>query len=142
MKKLLIILPIIFILTACSRSVEVNNNSFVKMINDEFDYEIIESIDSVSKTQNDIMITYYFPKNFDITITAFSDIKTGTIIKYTLTGYESDKNFNSFSERFYNAISENNEHISIDSQSVDNSLIFVYEDLRYKTENENPTLKN
>ena len=142
MKKIVLILLLILLLTSCSESVEVNINLFQKNINESFGYEILSQEQLITEIKNGNEITYWFPKNYDICCALYTEPETGTIVKYTITGFSYDKNFQQFSKIFYDAISKNNGHIQKSTQTAGTLKIDTFEDLRYKKENENPTLKS
>lgn len=142
MKKIILILPLILLLTSCSESVEVNINLFQSNINESFGYEILSQEKLITENENGNEITYWFPENYNICCALYTQADTGTIIKYTLTGYGNDPKFQQFSKTFFEAISKNNKHIKNSSQTADTLRIEIYEDLRYKKDSENPTLKS
>ncbi len=143
MKKILFVLPLILLfLTSCSESTPLNINIFQENINETFDSEILnlEKLETVKKDDRNVI--YWIPDDYDICCALYTDPKSGIIEKYTLTGFIDDKKFDSFNEKFYKAITVNNSHIKKSNKTAGTLRLEVYEDKRYVTENENPTLKN
>ncbi len=142
MKRFLIILPLIFLLCGCGESVAVNIEAFEKNINQQFGIEIMNINEIFIQGEESDDVSYWLPDGYNVCCSMFCDKKTGIIKKYTVTSEKNNPKYESFCKTFEKAICKNNQNINISAYEADNLIITVYEDTRYLSQDETPTLKS
>ena len=142
MKRLLIILPLIFMLTGCGESVQVNIDVLSQNINKAFNKEIITTDEIITQNLKNEDVSYWLPKGYNVCCSFFSKPDTGVITKYSVTSSKDNPAYKSFCKTFEKAVYKNNENIRVSTFEADNLEITVYEDTRYITADLTPTLKS
>ncbi|MBQ8782904.1 MAG: hypothetical protein IJZ57_03945 [Clostridia bacterium] len=142
MKKLLILIPMILLLTACNESVEVNLSAFERNINEAFSYDIFIKDKVQTICEDDFNISYWFPEKYNVCCALYSDKNSGVIEKYTVTSQSDNTLFNEFCNLFKKGILKNNQNINSSTFESDGMIIKIFEDVRYIEKNYEPTIKN
>ena len=142
MKRLLIILPLIFMLTGCGESVQVNIDVLSQNINQAFNKEIITTDEIITQNLKNEDVSYWLPKGYNVCCSLFSNPRSGVITKYTVTSEKNNPAYKSFCKTFEKAVCKNNENIRVSTFEADNLDIPLYEDSRYMTNDTTPTLKS
>lgn len=142
MKKLLIIIPLIFILSACSYSSPINLTVLSQNINKAFSEEIFLINEITIVEEDEYNVSYWIPEKYNLCCSFFSDKNTGKIAKYTVTSNEDNKSLNDFYEKFEKGILKNNIDIVISSFITDGMIVKVYQDVRYSEKMNDKTLKH
>lgn len=142
MKRIMVILPLIFLLCGCGESVAVNIEAFERNVNQQFGAEIMNTGEILTQSEENEDISYWLPDGYNVCCSVFCDKKTGIIKKYTVTSEKNNPKYESFCKTFEKAICRNNQNINVSAYEADNLIITVYEDTRYLTDEEIPTLKS
>ena len=142
MKRLLLILPLIFVLAGCSESAQVNVDVFKENINKVFNEEIMTEGEIITQNLKNEDVSYWLPKGYNVCCSFFSKPDTGVITKYSVTSSKDNPAYKSFCKTFEKAVYKNNENIRVSTFEADNLEITVYEDTRYITADLTPTLKS
>ncbi len=142
MKRLLLILPLIFVLAGCSESAQVNVDVLSQNINQAFNKEIITTDEIITQNQEKEDVSYWLPKGYNVCCSFFSKPDTGVITKYSVTSSKDNPAYKSFCKTFEKAVCKNNENIKVSTFEADNLEITLYEDTRYMTNDTTPTLKS
>ena len=142
MKKIILILPLIILLCGCGESVAVNIGAFKENVNEQFGVDIMNIDDIFTQSEENEDVSHWLPEGYNVCCSMFCDKKTGIIKKYTVTSEKSNPKYESFCKTIEKAICKNNQNINISTYAADNLIIPVYEDTRYLSEDEVPTLKS
>lgn len=141
MRKVIIAIVILLLLTSCSTSVPVNIELFANNLNESLGYELFDHDELIISDEKQQQILYWIPDKFDICCSFFCDKKTGTVMRYTISGKSGDEQFEEFYKKFKNVIIKNNRSISVSSYITDDFIIYIFSDIRYNEKDEIPTLK-
>lgn len=138
-KKIILIFTVLLCLTSCTqRSKDCDIFEFSQRINDKANAEIMNT-DKLSVDENDVI--YWFPeKNKNACVSFYINDSTGNIEKCSIV-FSDKKEDRELVSLTGESLKFNNPYIEKNEYKTEKYLMITYEDTRYKSENNQPTLK-
>ncbi len=139
---MLFLIPVLFLLTSCQSSQEINIEEFKKKYNDFYKQEIFLSDDTITIEKENEYIIYWTPSDKNLCCSFYIDTLSGKIKRYTVSTDVYSREFKEFNDDFKKILNSYNQHITIKQFNTDNLYLVTYDDIRYSEENNRPTLKS